>query len=109
MSPFADRLKLHIGDALKLIPELNLPPLDIVYIDAEKRKYREYLDMIVPMVKSGGFILADNVLWYGQVLLEKKSLDTQYIDGFTKYCHQHPDLETLFLPVFDGILLIRKK
>ena len=105
---FKERIILHIGDALKIIGELN-ESWDLVFIDADKENYTNYFDRIFAQVKPGGFILADNVLFHGQVL-EKviRGKNAKAIQQFNDYVLQRTDVEKLMLPVRDGIYVIRK-
>lgn len=105
---FKDKIILHIGDALKTIDELN-ETWDLVFIDADKENYTNYFDRIFSKVKPGGFILADNVLFHGQVL-EKviKGKNAKAIQQFNDGVMSRTDVEKLMLPVRDGVYVIRK-
>lgn len=109
-APGGDRITLHIGDAEKIISEID-ETWDLVYIDANKRHYIEYLDLVMPRLCPGGFIIADNTLWDGKVTDTVKNHDQQTtaLDRFNTYVASRPDLETVILPLRDGITLIRKK
>jgi len=106
-SGFQDRICLHIGNALRIIPLLE-GPFDIVFIDAAKREYPAYYDAIFPKVRPGGFIIADNILWSGKVTLPKFDTDTAIIDAFNKQIHNDPRVENILLPLRDGIMVARK-
>jgi predicted O-methyltransferase YrrM len=95
------------GRAQDIIPGLDLK-FDLVFIDGDKREYREYYDIIIRKMKSKGFILADNVLWGGMVL-EKESADqqTRGIIEFNEMIRQQTNIEKIILPVRDGLMLIR--
>jgi caffeoyl-CoA O-methyltransferase len=97
------------GKAQDIVPELDLM-FDLVYIDGDKREYIEYYRLIINKVKPGGFILADNVLWGGKVL-ERETIDQQArgIIGFNEMIKKQNNVETVILPVRDGLMLIRKK
>ena len=97
------------GNALEIIPTLN-ESFDLVFIDADKRNYKNYLDLVIDKVNSGGYILTDNVLWSGKVTLpeDKMDLDTKLIDEYNDYVQSHPKLKSIFLPVRDGLYLSRK-
>ena len=97
------------GSALDIIPTLDLM-FDMVFIDADKREYIEYYRQIINKVKPGGFILADNALWGGQVL-EKGTTDpqTKGIIKFNDMIQAQTDIDKLIIPIRDGIMLIRKK
>jgi caffeoyl-CoA O-methyltransferase len=101
----------HItGDALKIIPTLQTN-FDLVFIDADKINYSNYYDLIMPRLNHGGYILADNVLWSGNVLkpIENMDDDTRAIVEFNRKITNDSAVENVLLPVRDGIMLIRKK
>ncbi|MDE6556725.1 MAG: O-methyltransferase [Duncaniella sp.] len=108
-APFGDRIDLHIGDALDVIPRLPYV-WDLVYIDANKRHYAEYLDLILPRLSEGGFIIADNTLWDGKVVdtVENHDPQTLGLDRFNSLVASRKDLLTVIVPVRDGLTLIRK-
>jgi caffeoyl-CoA O-methyltransferase len=105
-----DSIDFYVGDALKIIPALK-DTLDIVFIDADKRNYAAYYDLVFNQVRSGGYIIADNVLWSGKVLdLEKnKDADTIMIHAFNEKVHADKRVEHMLLPVRDGLMIVRKK
>jgi caffeoyl-CoA O-methyltransferase len=102
-------ISMKIGDAAKIIEELE-GPFDLVFIDADKENYIKYFDMVFPKVKAGGYILADNTLWYGRVILPGAESDreTSGIINFNKHILQHIGIEHLLLPIRDGIMMVRK-
>lgn len=104
-----DIAHLHIGDAKKIIPTLD-KMYDIVYIDANKREYKEYYDLVFDKIRPGGYILADNVLWSGKVLLDNppKDAQTQSIIAFNRMVAADPRVENTILPIRDGINVIYK-
>jgi predicted O-methyltransferase YrrM len=104
------KIRFHIGDAMKIIGQLE-EKFDLVFIDADKKNYSNYYDLVFDKVKSGGFIIADNVLWSGKVLdLEKnKDADTVHIDSFNRKVHEDPRVEHMLLPLRDGLMIVRKK
>lgn len=104
---FQDKIDYRIGNALDLIPTLD-EEFDLVFIDADKRNYANYFDMIIDKLRPGGFILADNVLWSGKVLDEKPDDDTKAIISFNQKIHDDRRVENVLLPVRDGIMMIRK-
>jgi len=108
-SKYNQQIDLIIGDALNLIPRLN-ESWDIVFIDADKKNYTKYFNMVVASVKSGGYIIADNVLWSGKVV-EKDNLDedTLALRVFNDTLSKDPRFEVVLLPVRDGLLIARKK
>lgn len=105
-----NRITLHIGDALELIPQIH-ETWDMAYIDANKRNYTEYLEALLPRMRQGGFIIADNTLWDGKVTdtVANHDAQTRALDSFNSYVATHPRLETVILPVRDGLTLIRTK
>lgn len=110
-SPYADIIHLHIGDALEVIPTLP-GEWDMVFIDADKRQYTEYYEAVLPRVRQGGFIIADNTLWYGHVLEEntrKSDLQTIGIKRFNDMLAHDSRVEKVIVPVRDGLTIARKK
>ncbi len=108
-SPHADRLKLHVGDAREIIPQLGLT-FDLVFIDANKRQYLEYYNLVFDYVTPGGFIIADNTLWDGKVVDYGKKLDAQTagILEFNDFVARDKRVEKVILPLRDGLTLIHK-
>lgn len=103
-----ERIRLHMGDALEIVPTLE-GPFDLVWIDAGKQDYLYYYDLVFDKVAPGGYILADNVLWSGKVASEDRDPDTLALDRFNKKVHADPRVENVILPVRDGILVARRK
>ena len=101
------RITLHIGDALAVVPSLP-GGWDIVYIDANKRQYTEYFEMVLPLVRQGGFILADNTLWDGKVATGSHDPQTLGIERFNDAVARDPRVETAIIPIRDGLTLLRK-
>ena len=110
LSPFADRITLHIGDALQIVPSLG-KVFDLVFVDGNKRHYRQYLDVVLPLLSERGVVLADNTLWSGKILDTPAGNDyqTQSIIDFNRYVASRSDIEQIILPVRDGLTVIRKK
>lgn len=106
----AGKVELVIGDALEVIPELN-QSYDLVYIDAAKEQYSKYYELVFPLVKQGGFILADNVLWDGKVVDPDHSAEkeTGGIVQFNEHVMSDDRVETILLTIRDGLMLTRKK
>jgi caffeoyl-CoA O-methyltransferase len=106
----SDKINYHVGDALKIIPQIN-EQFDLVFIDADKKNYSNYYDLVFDKVKIGGFIIADNVLWSGKVLdlNANKDADTVSIDSFNKKIHADSRIEHMLLPLRDGLMIVRKK
>ena len=108
VSPWKDQIFHHLGDALEVIPTLD-KKFDLVFIDADKENYIAYFNMIVPMMNKGGIILSDNVLWSGKVLEEVKSSDktTQILLDYNKLVNEDKRVETVLLPIRDGLTVTR--
>ncbi len=110
-SPLKDKIRVHFGDAMEIIPQLN-ETFDLVFIDANKRVYSEYFDLVFPFVRQGGLILADNTLWDGKVLDEHiPTVDKQTwgILHFNEKIKNDPRVEKVILPLRDGLTMIWKK
>jgi len=104
------KIHLHIGNAKEIIVKLR-NSIDLAFIDGDKREYIRYYQLLIDKVRSGGFILADNVLWGGKVA-EPLGNNDEYTKGileFNNYVHNDSRVENVVLPVRDGIMLIRKK
>jgi predicted O-methyltransferase YrrM len=101
-------IKLHLGDARQIIPTLN-EQWDIIFIDADKVSYIEYYELTLPFLKQGGFIIADNVLFHGQVVDEKiKGKNAIAIHAFNEHVKADDRTAQVILTVRDGLMLIRK-
>ncbi len=107
-SGFGEQIIQHTGNALDIIPKLP-QTFDLVFIDADKSNYPKYLDIILPKLKSGSVILSDNVLWSGKVIqpLKKDDKDTEALLEYNKLLNEHPKLETVLLPIRDGLTVSR--
>lgn len=106
----SDKIELHIGDARATLKQLD-GPFDFIYIDANKREYCEYFDLLFDKVVPGGLILVDDVLWDGKVYADPVPQDKQTvgITAFNDMVANDPRVETVILPIRDGLTLIRKK
>ncbi len=103
-----NKVKLHVGNAANIIPAIQ-QQWDLVFIDADKTGYIEYYELTLPQVKKGGFILADNVFFHGEVLQpELKGKNAKAIDAFNKHVKNDDRVEQVLLSVRDGLLLIKK-
>jgi len=103
-----EKIILYIGDALQIIGELE-ETWDLVFIDADKVNYTNYFNLVLPKLRPGGLILADNVLFHGEVLEEEiKGKNAKAIQLFNDHVLNRTDVEKLLLPVRDGLYLIRK-
>ena len=108
-SPHKDKIKIHVGDAIETLQHLTAP-WDIVFIDADKVNYGKYYQMIFPYVKSNGLIIADNVLFHGEVFSETlKGKNAKAIHAFNETILSDQLADTVLLTVRDGLSLIRKK
>ncbi|KAA6343457.1 putative O-methyltransferase [termite gut metagenome] len=109
-SPYADKIKFYIGDALKMVPLLGII-FDLAFIDGDKRKYIEYYEMTLSFLSQGGYILADNTLWDGHVLIESHSSDKQTtgIKEFNDYVARDKRVEKIILPLRDGLTVMKKR
>ena len=105
----SDKVKQYTGDATKIIKKLNLD-FDLVFIDADKENYPLYFDLIIEKVKPGGVIIADNILWSGKILekVEEEDYATKSIIEFNDKVKNDDRVETIILPIRDGLSLIRK-
>lgn len=111
-SAYADKIQLHIGDALQLIPQMDLRDIDLAFVDADKRHYVEFYEMLLPRVRQGGIIIADNTLWYGHVVEEhtrESDQQTLGIKAFNDLLANDDRVEKVIVPVRDGLTIIRKK
>ncbi len=109
-SAYADQLHFHVGNALEIIPTLDLD-FDLVFIDADKDNYSAYYDLLIDRLPQGAIIIADNVLWSGKVIDQaelQKDEDTQALDLFNKKVNEDPRVENILMPVRDGLMVARK-
>ena len=106
----ADKISIHYGDALETIPEFKNNLYDLIYIDGNKREYCKYYELVFDMLRPGGYILADNVLWYEKVIAEPvpKDAQTQEILKFNRMVKNDNRVENFILPLRDGLNIIRK-
>ena len=103
-----DKIILHLGDARQIVPTLE-QQWDLVFIDADKVSYIEYYELTLPQVKPGGFILADNVLFHGEVLQPQlKGKNAKAIQAFNEHVAQDTRVQQVLLTIRDGLLLIKK-
>lgn len=106
-SAWKDQIDFRIGDAREVIPVLP-GPFDLVWIDADKENYSTYFDLVIDKVPAGGYLLADNVLWSGKVLEPDPDKDTRSIQHFTEKVRRDAGVETVLLPLRDGVLMMRR-
>ena len=109
-SPVADRIDFRIGDANVEAPRLGIM-FDMAFVDGDKRTYRETFDTLLPIIRQGGYIIADNTLWDGHVVDPAYAKDNQThgIDTFNDYIARDTRVEKVILPIRDGLTIIRKK
>jgi predicted O-methyltransferase YrrM len=107
-SPWGKQIVQHLGEAIDIIPSLDLK-FDLIFIDADKENYINYFEMIVPKMNKGGIILSDNVLWSGKVLepLQKNDLSTKILLEYNQLLKNDPRVETVLLPIRDGLTVSR--
>jgi len=109
-SSFAEKIDYRIGNAMDIIPNLDVT-FDLVFIDADKENYLNYYEMVLPKVRSGGFIVADNVLWDGKVILPKISendIATKKIVEFNAHIQNDSRVENVIFAIRDGLMVMRK-
>ncbi len=107
-SPFKDQIEFMIGNAQEIIPNLSYE-WDMVFIDADKSSYSNYFEMTLPQLKSGGFLIIDNVLWSGKVAeSDKNDKATESMRAFNKMVNNHPGVQSVLFPIRDGLMILRK-
>ena len=108
-SGMASRITQHIGDARQIIPSLN-QPFDLVFIDADKREYCDYYNLVFDRIPVGGFLIADNILWNGKVVDPEAAGEeqTRGILDFNNTVQNDPRVRNVILPVRDGIMVVQK-
>ena len=109
-SKFKNQIFTHIGDAIDIIPKLKFK-YDLIFLDADKANYPNYMEMVVPKLKRGGVLVADNVLWNGKVLdyqQKRDDIETKGIKLFSELVKKNSSLQTLLLPIRDGLMMCRK-
>ncbi len=109
LTPLGEKINLHIGDAITILQTLQ-EPYDLIFLDADKREYQRYYELCLPLLRSGGFMLADNVLWDGHVIEPAYDKDKQTcaLRTFNDFVAQDTRVEKVMLPIRDGLTLIRK-
>ena len=105
----SEKITLHIGYARNIIPSLN-EKWDLVFIDADKENYSTYFDLVIDAVNPGGLIIADNVLWSGKVLQEPNpgDIETKALQAFNKKVLQDARVESMLMPIRDGLMILHK-
>ena len=104
LSNYRNQIKQYTGEALKIIPSMKLN-FDLIFLDADKENYSNYLKKVSPLLNKGGILISDNVLWHGKVLDESRNYDktTKLIDEFNKNIIKDKTLQSIMLPLRDGI------
>mgnify|MGYP000129663761 CR=1 FL=1 len=107
-SGYGSQIISHTGDAIEIIPKMDIK-FDLIFIDAEKRSYNDYFEAILPKTKPGSIILSDNVLWSGKVIepINPKDITTKVLLDYNKKLKEDPRVETVLLPIRDGLTLSR--
>lgn len=106
---WGSRVRLHIGEAESVLAQWSEGEFDMVFLDADKRRYLEDYEAVLPLVRPGGFIMADNTLWDGHVLeASPRSPQTRGIREFNDFTARDPRVESVILPLRDGLTLLRK-
>ena len=109
-SDFGNQIHQHLGNALEIVPSLNIT-FDLVFIDAEKENYIDFFNIIINKLNSGGVLLSDNVLWSGKVLDQTSQTDeaTKSLVAYNKLLNEDERIESIILPIRDGLTISRKK
>lgn len=109
-SPFGNQIRQHLGNALEIIPKLNMM-FDLIFIDADKGNYPHYFELVMDKLNSGGIILSDNVLWSGKVTEPVKAddIETKALIEYNTLLKGDNRIETVILPIRDGLTISRKK
>jgi predicted O-methyltransferase YrrM len=104
---YKDKIEFHLGIATEIIPTLP-ETFDLVFIDADKPNYSNYYDLVFDTVRPGGFIIADNVLWSGKVLLDDKDENTKALHEFNQKVLADNRVSNVLLPIRDGLMIVRR-
>lgn len=107
---YANQIELVLADAKEFVTTINTP-IDLVFIDADKKNYLNYYHLIIDKIKPGGLIIADNVLWSGKITMPEKEMDreTLALHQFNQFVQQDNRVENILLPIRDGLMMVRKK
>lgn len=107
---YANIIELVIADAKEYVQTIS-EPIDIVFIDADKKNYLTYYDLVIDKISVGGLVIADNVLWSGKITMSEKDMDkeTLALHQFNQFVQQDERVENLLLPIRDGLMIVRKK
>lgn len=109
LSKLQNQINQFTCDAIKIIPKLK-DKYDLIFLDADKKNYLNYLDLLIPLLRKKGLLVSDNVLWNGKVINtnDNKDLETEVLKKFNQQLSNHKNLETVLLPIRDGISLSMK-
>ncbi len=107
-SPYADRINLHVGQAAEVLPELA-GPYDLIFLDADKRGYPDYLTLLADRLRPGGLLLADNVLWDGKAGRKSRDADAASLHHYNCMLHGDPRFTVAVLPLRDGLSIARRR
>ena len=107
-SSYKNNIIQHLGNALDLISSID-KQFQLVFIDADKENYSKYFDLIIEKVSQGGYIIADNVLWSGKIIEKVKDKETQSLHAYNQKVSKDSRVESLLLPIRDGLMISRKK
>lgn len=109
-SPYANKISLHIGAAEEVMKNLEPESYDMIFLDADKRRYCEDFEVALPLLKKGGYIIADNTLWAGHVVNPEKARDPQTagIKAFNDMIASRTDIESVIIPIRDGLTIIKR-
>lgn len=107
---YADKIELVLADAKEFVKTIN-EPIDLVFIDADKKNYLNYYHLVIEKLNKGGLIIADNVLWSGKITMLESSMDkeTLALHQFNQFVQQDTRVENMLLPIRDGLMVVRKK
>ncbi|MCS7036502.1 MAG: class I SAM-dependent methyltransferase [Saprospiraceae bacterium] len=102
------KISIHIGDAEVIVPMLH-ETFDLIFLDAGKMDYLRHYELVLPKLRAGGLLLADNVLWSGKTVLDPEDETARALRAFNDHVHADERVENLLLPLRDGLMLVRKK
>lgn len=107
---YASQIELVVADAMEYIKTIN-KPIDLIFIDADKKNYLNYYHLVIDKLSTGGLIIADNVLWSGKITMPENEMDreTLALHQFNKFVQQDEQVENVLLPIRDGLMMVRKK
>jgi predicted O-methyltransferase YrrM len=107
---YANKIELVLADAKEFVKTIN-EPIDLVFIDADKKNYLNYYHLVIDKLNKGGLIIADNVLWSGKITMPENDMDreTLALHQFNQFVQQDTRVENMLLPIRDGLMIVRKK